>query len=241
MLHRRPNPFLVDAALPDPMETLEKHAKPSHRRRNAGTQSFRDERGKHGIAPLEATREDDAYPAHAERDQTNNPLTNPRCNTMARNSVLSTGDKAPDFTLDSDTGEDPTTLSELRGSPVVVYFYPKDNTPGCTTEACDFRDNLNRIKAAGATVLGISPDGLKSHAKFRGKHELNFPLLADEDHKVAEAWGVWREKKNFGKTYDGIVRSTFLIDANGKIAEFWDNVRVKGHVDKVIAAIEELD
>ena len=160
---------------------------------------------------------------------------------MGKNTKLSKGDKAPDFTLPAQGADSDTiTLSELRGSPVVVYFYPRDSTPGCTTEACDFRDNLGRAKSAGATVLGVSPDSIESHQKFAEKQSLNFPLLADEDHAVAEAWGVWREKKNFGKTYDGIVRTTFLIDGDGKIAEMWDNVRVKGHADKVLTALEDL-
>lgn len=159
---------------------------------------------------------------------------------MAKNSTLKEGDQAPDFTLSDDSTGDEVTLSAMRGAPIVVYFYPKDDTPGCTTEACDFRDNIARLAGKGAVVLGVSPDDEESHSKFRKKHSLNFPLLVDEDHKIAEAWGVWREKQNFGKTYDGIVRSTFLIDEEGEIAKMWDNVRVKNHVNNVIEALEEL-
>ncbi len=155
------------------------------------------------------------------------------------NGTLSEGDMAPDFVLPADPDGE-VKLSSLRGRPVVVYFYPKDMTPGCTTQACDFRDSNARITAIGAEVLGISPDSIARHAKFRDKHELNFQLLADEDHAVADAWGVWRRKKNYGREYEGIVRSTFLIDADGRIARIWDKVRVKGHVDQVVEAIEAL-
>ena len=118
-------------------------------------------------------------------------------------------------------------------------FYPKDNTPGCTTEACDFRDNLARIEAMGVRVIGASPDSIASHEKFISKHELPFTLLSDADKTLAEPLGVWGEKKNYGKTYMGIIRSTFLVAGDGTIVEAWRNLRVKGHVDKVIAAIEK--
>ncbi|MGK0360357.1 MAG: peroxiredoxin Q/BCP [Bradymonadia bacterium] len=153
--------------------------------------------------------------------------------------TLEIGQPAPDFTLPSDTDGD-VQLSALRGTPVVLYFYPKDNTPGCTTEACDFRDRMDRVKAAGATVLGVSPDSLRKHGNFRTKFDLNFPLLVDAEKAVNIAYGVWREKKNYGRTYMGTVRSTFLIDAEGVIRQIWDKVRVKGHADAVIEALEAL-
>jgi peroxiredoxin Q/BCP len=151
---------------------------------------------------------------------------------------LSIGDRAPDFTLSDQDGKD-VVLSGLRGNPVVVYFYPKDNTPGCTTEACDFRDNMARITGTGATVLGISPDSAKSHQRFREKYDLPFPLLVDGDHAVAASYGAWGEKKMYGKVHEGLIRSTFLIDSEGKIARAWYNVRAKGHVDRVLEALKE--
>ncbi len=152
---------------------------------------------------------------------------------------LAVGDPAPDFAL-SDHNEEEVTLTGLKGNPVVLYFYPKDNTPGCTTEACDFRDNMARITSAGAMVLGVSPDSVKSHQKFIGKFDLPFPLLVDDDHAVAEAYGAWGEKKMYGKTFQGLIRSTFLIDGEGKIAQAWYHVRAKGHVDTVLTALENL-
>src|SRR5438552_2627097 len=134
------------------------------------------------------------------------------------------GDMAPDFTLPADDGTS-VTLSKMRGQKVLIYFYPRDDTPGCTTQACDLRDRMPELKAEGAVVLGISPDSVKSHQKFKKKFELNFPLLADEDHKVAEAYGVWREKNNYGIKSLGIVRSSFLIDEKGRIAEEWVKVK----------------
>ncbi len=148
------------------------------------------------------------------------------------NPILEPGHDAPDFTLDTD-GDGSITLSELRGSPVILYFYPKDMTPGCTTQACDLRDNHDIFKDAGYTILGVSPDPAARHDKFKQKHDLNFPLLADVDHAVAEKYGVWREKKNYGKTYMGIVRSTFVIDAEGKLEHILDNTRAKGHADRL--------
>lgn len=153
---------------------------------------------------------------------------------MGTNPTLSVGDMAPDFTLASDDQGD-VTLSSLRGKKVILYFYPKDLTPGCTTQACDFRDNLARFTEDNTVVLGVSPDPVESHAKFRETHGLNFSLLADEDHAVAEAYGVWREKTNYGKTYTGIVRSTFLIDEEGVLTDVQDNVRATGHVDRLLA------
>ena len=138
------------------------------------------------------------------------------------------GDSAPDFELAADDGST-VSLEGLRGRKVVLYFYPKDDTPGCTTQACDLRDRMPRFEAIDAVVLGVSPDSVKSHQKFKKKYELNFPLLADEDHEVAEAYGVWREKNNYGIKALGIVRSTFLIDENGKVIDVWRKVKAADH------------
>jgi peroxiredoxin Q/BCP len=152
---------------------------------------------------------------------------------------IEAGKKAPDFTLAADDGAK-VKLSALAGTPVVIYFYPKDDTPGCTREACAFRDRQSELKKLGAKVFGVSPDDIASHEKFRDKFKLNFPLLADPDHKVAEKYGAWREKNMYGKTSMGIQRSTFLIDAAGKVARVWKKVQVDGHDDEVMAAIKEL-
>ncbi len=150
------------------------------------------------------------------------------------------GKKAPDFTLATDAGEK-IKLSSLQGAPVVLYFYPKDDTPGCTKEACAFRDQKAALKKAGAKVLGVSPDDVASHAKFRDKFDLNFPLLADLGHKVADKYGAWREKNMYGKKSMGIQRSTFLIDADGKVAKVWKRVKVDGHDEAVLEAIAALE
>ena len=146
--------------------------------------------------------------------------------------------KIPAFSL---AGSDGKTWSakDLKGTPFILYFYPKDSTPGCTTEACGFRDNLARLALRGVTLLGVSPDSLKSHATFIAKQDLNFPLLADVDHVFAEKMGVWVEKSMYGRTYMGIDRSTFLIGADGTILESWRSVKVPGHVDAVVAAVEK--
>jgi peroxiredoxin Q/BCP len=149
------------------------------------------------------------------------------------------GKKAPDFTLPADDGSK-VKLSALRGKPVVLYFYPRDDTPGCTREACSFRDRRQELGKLGAAVLGVSTDDVASHVKFRDKHGLNFPLLADTGHKVAERYGAWREKTRFGKTSMGIQRSTYLIDAEGKVAKVWKNVKVDGHDEHVIQALGAL-
>lgn len=149
------------------------------------------------------------------------------------------GQKAPAFTLTADSGEK-VRLSDLKGAPVVLYFYPKDDTPGCTKEACAFRDQKQQLKKLGAVVLGVSPDTLESHTKFRDKFDLNFPLLADKDHKVAEKYGAWREKNMYGKKSMGIQRSTFLIDSAGKVAKLWKRVKVDGHDEQVLAALKDL-
>jgi len=152
---------------------------------------------------------------------------------------LEVGAKAPAFTLVTDQGTK-AKLSDFKGSPVVLYFYPKDDTPGCTKEACAFRDASKELKKLGAVVLGVSPDSNESHAKFRDKYSLNFTLLADEAHAVAEAYGAWREKNMYGKKSMGVQRSTYLIDASGKVAKVWKKVSVDGHDAQVLEALREL-
>ncbi|MGD9633096.1 MAG: thioredoxin-dependent thiol peroxidase [Pirellulales bacterium] len=152
---------------------------------------------------------------------------------------IEAGQKAPAFTLTADDGAK-VRLSDLKGQRVVVYFYPRDDTPGCTREACAFRDQHAALKKLGVKILGISTDSIESHGKFRDKYQLNFPLLADPDHTVAEKYGAWREKNMYGKKSMGIQRSTFLIDADGKVAKVWKAVKVDGHDEQVIAAIKEL-
>jgi peroxiredoxin Q/BCP len=151
--------------------------------------------------------------------------------------MLKPGDPAPDFELPTTAGAE-TALKDLRGRKVVLYFYPKDQTPGCTTEACDFRDNSSRIRLAGAEVLGVSKDSLGSHERFREKYDLPFDLLSDPDNSVATAYGAFGEKTMYGKKVMGTIRSTFLIDENGLIEAVWSPVRVKGHVDQVLAALQ---
>jgi thioredoxin-dependent peroxiredoxin len=149
------------------------------------------------------------------------------------------GATAPDFTLQSDEGKD-VRLADFRGKPVVLYFYPQDDTPGCTKEACAFRDRSADLKARGAVVLGVSPDDVTSHEEFRDKYHLNFPLLADTDHKLAERYGAWREKNMYGKKSMGIQRSTFLIDGDGKVRKVWKRVNVDGHDEEVLTALAAL-
>lgn len=146
---------------------------------------------------------------------------------------------APDFTLKTDTGES-LTLSDLRGKPVVLYFYPKDDTPGCTTQACEFRDAFPRFDSQGAVILGVSPDDVESHREFKEKFSLPFTLLADVDHEVAEAYGVWKEKNMFGNRYWGVDRTTFVIAPDGTIAEEFRRVKPEGHAEEVRAAVEGL-
>ncbi len=135
--------------------------------------------------------------------------------------------------LDTDGNEKEYSLSDFRGEKVILYFYPKDNTSGCTQEACAFRDNINRLTNV-ATVIGVSPDSIKSHIKFKEKQFLNFILLSDTEHKLAEKYGVWKEKSMYGRKYMGIERSTFILDENGNIQKEWRKVKVKGHVDEVL-------
>lgn len=153
---------------------------------------------------------------------------------------LEPGDRAPAFTLPDQDGK-PVSLAELAGSPVVVYFYPADDTPGCTKEACQFNDNLSAFQRSGAAVVGISPDGAASHVRFRDKYGLSFPLLSDTGHEVMSAYGAWGEKTMYGKKTVGTIRSTFLVDADGKIARAWYNVRANGHAAKVLDALREAE
>jgi len=153
---------------------------------------------------------------------------------------LEVGTKAPAFTAQTDAGTK-VKLSDFKGKNLVLYFYPKDDTPGCTKEACAFRDASDQLSEMGAVVLGVSPDDEASHAKFRDKFSLNFPLLADPEHKIAEAYGAWREKNMYGKKSMGIQRSTYLIDTKGKIAKVWKKVNVDGHDADVIESLQSLD
>jgi peroxiredoxin Q/BCP len=152
---------------------------------------------------------------------------------------LAIGNEAPDFELEASNGEK-VKLSDYRGQNVVLYFYPKDLTTACTQQSCDFRDANAEMLRMNTVILGISLDPVKTHERFIGKHGLPFLLLADTEHQVCELYGVWQMKKLYGREYMGLVRSTFLIDANGKLAQEWRNIRVKGHVDKVLEAVKEL-
>ena len=150
--------------------------------------------------------------------------------------MIAEGEPAPDFTLRSDSGEE-VTLSSFKGSPVVVFFYPRDDTPGCTVEACGFRDAYSEFTERGAVVLGVSPDDEASHVRFKEKYELPFPLLADPEHAVAEQYGVWGEKNYAGRKYMGINRTTFVIDADGNLVKAMHNVKPDGHPEKVLEAL----
>ncbi len=150
--------------------------------------------------------------------------------------MLKVGDRAPEFTAATDAGQ-PVSLKDFRGKKLVLYFYPKDDTPGCTKEACNFRDNHSAVLASGAVVLGVSTDGVDSHKKFKQKYDLPFPLVSDPEQKIVNAYGVWQEKSMMGKTYMGTVRTTFIIDEHGKISHVFPSVKVDGHVDEVLAAL----
>ncbi|MEK6911608.1 MAG: thioredoxin-dependent thiol peroxidase [Candidatus Thermoplasmatota archaeon] len=150
--------------------------------------------------------------------------------------MVNEGDPAPDFRLPADDGRT-YSLKDFRGKKVVLYFYPKDDTSGCTREACSFRDSLARVTSKGAVVLGVSKDDLDSHTRFRKKYELTFPLLSDTDGKVLNAYGVWKEKSAYGKTFMGVERTTFIIDEKGRIAKVFLRVKVDGHVDEVLEAL----
>jgi peroxiredoxin Q/BCP len=153
--------------------------------------------------------------------------------------MIEAGTTAPDFTLPDQEGED-VSLSDFRGSPVVLYFYPKADTPGCTTQACGIRDHRADYEAAGTVVLGVSPDPVKAVKKFADKQSLNFRLLADEDHSVCELYGVWAEKKNYGRTYWGALRATFVIDEEGVVQHVIPKVSPKTHDDQVLALLGEM-
>ena len=153
--------------------------------------------------------------------------------------LIEPGRKAPSFALKDQSGA-VRALSDYAGQPLVVYFYPKDDTPGCTTETCDFRDRLPKFARDKVAVVGVSILDEKSKAKFAAKHHVSFPLLADADHAVAEKYGVWQEKSRYGRKYMGIARTTYLIDGDGKVAHRWDNVKVDGHAEAVLAAAREL-
>ena len=153
--------------------------------------------------------------------------------------MIKEGDKVPQFSLPADDGTT-VTQESLRGRNTILYFYPKDDTPGCTTEACDFRDAFPRFGQGDADVIGVSPDGVQSHLKFKKKFNLPFKLLADEQHQLADAFGVWKEKTLYGRTYMGIERTTVLIDRDGRVARIFPKVRVPGHVEAVENALKEL-
>lgn len=154
--------------------------------------------------------------------------------------AVNIGEKAPDFTLSNQAGEK-VSLSDYKGKHIVLYFYPKDMTPGCTTEACDFRDRHAEFEQLDAVIIGVSPDPVERHVKFIEKHGLPFELLADENHEVAELYDVWKLKKNFGKEYMGIERSTFLINKEGAVVKEWRKVKVKGHVEEALELVRELE
>lgn len=153
--------------------------------------------------------------------------------------MLEPGAKPDDFTLKDDRGDE-VSWSDFRGEPVVVFFYPKADTPGCTKEACAFRDLGPEFDERGVQVIGVSADSVTRQSNFKSKYDLTMPLLSDEDHEILEPWGVWGEKKNFGRTYEGIIRSTFLFDAEGELVHVWPKVRVKGHAQAVLDEIDEL-
>jgi len=151
---------------------------------------------------------------------------------------IKAGNTAPEFELLDENGNQ-HSISEYRGKPLILYFYPKDDTPGCTTEACNFRDDYSAYQQAGVTILGVSPDSSKSHMKFKTKYGLPFSLLADEDHKVADLYQVWGPKKFMGKSYEGILRTTFLIDPNGQIVKVFENVKPAEHSAEILAALKD--
>jgi peroxiredoxin Q/BCP len=152
---------------------------------------------------------------------------------------ISEGIPAPDFELLDDTGT-PRRLIDYRGKAVILYFYPADDTPGCTKEACNFRDDYSDYQKAGVTILGVSPDSVKSHVKFKAKYQLPFPLLADDGHKICDAYGVWGSKELLGREYDGVLRTTFLINKQGSIAHVFDNVRPSEHSAQVLKELKSL-
>lgn len=152
--------------------------------------------------------------------------------------LLQPGTQAPEFTLQDENGEE-RKLSDYRGQPLVLFFYPKDDTPGCTTEVCNFRDDYTAYQEAGVTILGISPDSVKSHTKFKNKFDLPFTLLADEGHRVCDAYGVWGPKKFMGREYEGVLRTTYLIDKDGVISHVFENVKPADHSVEVLEALRQ--
>ena len=152
--------------------------------------------------------------------------------------ILTIGNIAPNFSLLAIDGKK-YSLKDFKGKKIVLYFYPKDDTSGCTAEACSFRDNLSDIKKKGAVVLGVSPDGLKSHEKFVSKYDLNFPVLSDESKEILTEYGVWQEKSMYGRKYMGVVRTTYVIDENGKISHIFPKVKVDGHTEEILKALSE--
>ena len=160
-----------------------------------------------------------------------------RTEGIAAMTPLTEGAEAPDFTLESDSG-DTVSLAQLRGKPVVLYFYPRDDTPGCTTEACEFRDAWADVQRTGAVVLGVSPDTARSHQKFKSKFRLPFPLLADPDHRVAERYGAWGERSMYGRKFQGILRTTFVIGPDGRIRRVFERVKPKGHAAEVLKSLQ---
>ncbi|MBT2572383.1 thioredoxin-dependent thiol peroxidase [Bacillus sp. ISL-51] len=153
--------------------------------------------------------------------------------------AIEIGQTAPDMKLQNDSGEE-VSLTDFKGKYVVLYFYPKDMTPGCTTEACDFRDQHESFAGLDAVIIGVSPDSRDKHEKFKEKHDLPFQLLVDDEHKLAEAFDVWKLKKNFGKEYMGIERSTFLLDKEGRLVKEWRKVKVKDHVAEALRELEQI-
>jgi peroxiredoxin Q/BCP len=171
--------------------------------------------------------------------KTPKPVAKPAKPVAPAAQAFAVGSSVPEFTLPDQAGRS-VTLASLQGKPWVLYFYPKDDTPGCTAEACDFRDEAEAFAVAGARVVGVSPDKPESHARFATKYELPFTLLADTDHALADALGVWKLKQNYGREYWGIERSTFVIDAEGVVQKVWRGVRVAGHVQAVLEALRAL-
>lgn len=154
--------------------------------------------------------------------------------------TLAVGERAPAWQgqVIGDGAEETLGSETLRGQAYILYFYPKDNTPGCTAQACDFRDHMSRVESLGYRVIGCSPDSLRSHENFQSKHSFSFSLISDPDHSIAEAFGVWREKKNYGRTYMGITRSTFVVSPQGTLLQVMENVRAKGHVERLISLLQ---
>lgn len=178
-------------------------------------------------------------PASASSVRPNDQTSVSQKGASDTDTALSVGAAAPHFELEGSDGAR-HALRSYRGRPVVLFFYPKDNTPGCTREACDFRDNLARATSAGAVVLGVSRDSLASHARFKDKYQLNFPLLSDPELTAHTAYGTWGKKSLYGRVFDGTIRSTFLIDKEGRISRVWPKVSITGHVDEVLNAVSEL-